>query len=125
MNPISEHELNLSSQLYALIGDVYFEMSELPNDRTISRWTRGEVRSAIIRCKDAFIRAQHCAIRLSRLGNIDERSIAWIEELLDYADPCQSKLEYVEETLLQLAHNDGTLYRACFADEFGSFAEID
>lgn len=111
MNTTAGRELDLSSQLYSLIGEVYYEMSQLPTERTIARWTRGEVYAEMLRCQEVFVRAQECAIRLSRLGTIDEYSAGWIEELLTYGDRHQADLEFVEGRLLPQALEDGTLWR--------------
>ena len=111
MNSTFNHELDLSSKLYGLIGEVYYEMSQLPTERTIDRWTRGEVYAEMMRCQDVYIRAQECAIRLSRLDTIDAYSAGWIEELLSYGDRHQADLEFVEITLLPRALDDGTLWR--------------
>ena len=100
MNQLTSHELEISTTLNRLIGDLNCEVSLLPTRRTIDTWSRREVYTAVIRCKDAMIEAQRCAIRLSRLDDLDTVSTDWIDEILERCDEYQSLLAYVEEELV-------------------------
>ena len=51
MNCLSANESDLSSKLYRLTGDLNYEMTLLPTWRTVERWSRREVFTAIIRCR--------------------------------------------------------------------------
>ncbi|NNN10001.1 MAG: hypothetical protein HKL85_12540 [Acidimicrobiaceae bacterium] len=100
MMTTAEYENMLSSQLYRLIGTVYDEVSQLPSEQNIDRWTRNDVNTALRRCMDAFIVAQSCAIRLSRLGELDGASTFWIDELTTYEDRFRSQIEHVESIVI-------------------------
>ena len=91
----------LASELYHLIGLVYDEVAQLPSEQSIDRWTRYDVNTALRRCMDAFIVAQSCAIRLSRLGGLDGDSTFWIDELATYEDRLRSQIEYVESIMFR------------------------
>ncbi len=101
MGTVSEQELDLSWKLNRLIGDLHCEVAQLPNERTINRWTRSELYVALLRCKDSMLDAQKCAIRLSRIGDIDHYSGVWIDELLNYCEEYQARLEWAEEVLMR------------------------
>ena len=102
--PVSVNELNLSGNLYGLLGGLAAEMSQLPTERTVERWIATEILHQVSRCKDALIDALHCALRLSQLGNLDDRSQEWIAEILRYTEEDQSQLDHVEDTLLRRCH---------------------
>ncbi len=102
--PVSVNELNLSGNLYGLLGELAAEMSQLPTERTVERWIVTEILHQVCRCKDALIDALHCALRLSQLGNLDDRSQEWIAEILRYTEQDQSQLDHVEDTLLRRCH---------------------
>lgn len=101
MNAVTEYELNLSSKLNSLLGELRAEMSQLPTARTIRDWTAGEVLHSVSRCKDSMIDALRCALRLSQLGDLDEVSQQWIVEILKYSEEDQSLLEHVEEVIVR------------------------
>ena len=103
MNCLPANESDLSTKLYRLTGDLNYEMTLLPTWRTVERWSRREVFTAIIRCKDAMLEAQQCAIRLSRLDNIDAVSADWIEEIIKLCEGYQGLLDFVEEQLVDHA----------------------
>lgn len=101
MEAVSEQELNLSTKLNALLGDLGAEMALLPTERTIERWTTSDALRSVCRCKDALIDALHCAVRLSQLGKLDEISQQWIAEVLKRTEEVQSRLDYVEGDLIR------------------------
>ena len=101
MTNVSQMELSISSRLYVLLGDLGAEVSQLPTERTIDRWSRGEVLQAVCRCKDALIEALDCALQLSQLGELDEYSQQWFDEVLRYREEDQALLEHVEEVLVK------------------------
>ena len=103
MNHQSTLEQDLSATLYRLIGDLNSEVSLLPTWRTVERWSRREVFTAVIRCKDAMIEAQKTAIRLSRLDDIDAYSASWIDEIIERCEEYQGLLAFVEDELVSLA----------------------
>jgi ABC-type transporter Mla MlaB component len=103
MNCQSTLEQELSTALYRLIGDLNAEVSLLPTWRTVERWSRREVFTAVIRCKDAMVDAQKCAIRLSRLDDIDAYSASWIDEIIERCDEYQDLLSFVEDELVNHA----------------------
>jgi hypothetical protein len=102
MDCISERELELSTTLNRLIGELNAEASLLPTSRTIEYWTRRDVYDAVVKCKDAMIVAQKCAIQLGLLNNIDRVSASWIEETLEFCDEYQTQLRFVEDELVPL-----------------------
>lgn len=95
-----DRELELSTTLYRLIGELNCEVALLPTWRTIDTWSRSDVYRAVVRCKDAMIDAQKCAIRLSQLGDIDVVSADWIDEIIERCDEYQGQVTFVEEQLL-------------------------
>ncbi|NNN10229.1 MAG: hypothetical protein HKL85_13685 [Acidimicrobiaceae bacterium] len=103
MNCLSPRELELSTMLNRLIGDLNCEVSLLPTRRTVVTWSRREVYAAVIRCKDAMVEAQKCAIRLGRLDDIDTVSTGWIDEIIERCDEYQGLLAFVEEELASQA----------------------
>jgi len=103
MNCLSTRELELSTTLNRLIGDLNCEVSLLPTRRTVDTWSHREVYTAVIRCKDAMVEAQKCAIRLSRLDEIDTVSTGWIDEIVERCDEYQGLLAFVEEELASQA----------------------
>jgi hypothetical protein len=50
-----------------------------------------------------MLEAQQCAIRLSRLDNIDAVSADWIEEIIKLCEEYQGLLAFVEEQLVDHA----------------------
>lgn len=103
MEKIDDREFELSTKLNCLIGDLNIEVSLLPTLRTVGTWSRSEIYTAIIRCKDAMVEAQKCAIRLSRLDDIDEFSSGSIEEIIERCDEYQGLLAFVEGELVNHA----------------------
>lgn len=101
MHVVSEQELNLSAKLNALLGALAAEMSLLPTERTVGDWTTSELLHSVCRCKDALIDALRCALRLSRLGELDEYSSRWIAEVVDRVEMDQSHLDHVEDDLIR------------------------
>lgn len=102
MDRIPEREFELSTTLNRLIGELNAEASLLPTARTIEYWTRREVYHAVVKCKDAMIVAQKCAIQLGLLSNLDRVSAGWIDETLEFCDEYQAQLRFVEEELVPL-----------------------
>jgi hypothetical protein len=103
MERIVEREFELSTKLNCLIGELNVEVSLLPTLRTVGTWSRREIYTAIIRCKDAMVEAQKCAIRLGRLDDIDKYSAGWIDETIERCDEYQGVLAFVEEELVDHA----------------------
>ncbi len=103
MNHQSTFEQDLSATLYRLIGDLNAEVSLLPTRRTVERWSRREVFTAVIRCKDLMVEAQKRAIQLSRLDAIDVYSALWIDEIVARCDEYQDLLTFVEDELVNQA----------------------
>ena len=103
MNRLTTRELEISTTLNRLIGDLNCEVSLLPTQRTVGMWSRREVYTAVIRCKDAMIEAQKCAIRLSRLDGIDTVSAGWIEDIVERCNEYQGLLAFVEDKLVNHA----------------------
>ena len=103
MNQLTSHELEISTTLNRLIGDLNCEVSLLPTQHTIGMWSRREVYTAVIRCKDAIIEAQKCAIRLSRLDGIDTVSAGWVEDTVECCNEYQGLLAFVEDELVNQA----------------------
>ena len=101
MYVVSDDELNLSSKLNSLLGELRVEISQLPNARTIRDWSASEVLHSVCRSKDALIDALRCAVRLSQVGDLDEISQQWIAEILIYSEVDQSLLEHVEDELVR------------------------
>ena len=101
MHTLSEQESHLSAKLYGLLGGVSAEMAQLPTERTIETWTSEELLHAVCRCKDALIDALRCAVRLSRLGELDSVSQSWIDEALHYSEVDQEQLFHVEDDLVK------------------------
>ena len=100
MSSQSTREDELSTTLYRLIGDLNAGVSLLPTRRTIERWSRREVFTAVIRCKDLMVEAQKRAIQLSRLDAIDVYSANWIDEIVARCDEYQDFLTFVEDELV-------------------------
>ncbi len=100
MGTITEQELELSWKLNRLIGDLHVEVAQLPNERTIDRWTRDELYVAMLRCKDAMLDAQKCVIRLCRLGDIDHYSRVWVDEAVKYCEEYQGLLDWAQDVLM-------------------------
>jgi hypothetical protein len=85
-----------------LIGELDCEISLLPNKRTVASWARSDMYVTVIRCKDAMISAQKCALRLHLLDTIDAYSAGWVDEVIERCDEYQSLLAFVEEDLMRL-----------------------
>ena len=98
---VSQDELNLSTKLNCLLGDLSAEISLLATARTIQSWTPTEILHSVCRCKDALIDALRCAVRLSQLGNLDEISEQWISEILRLSEGDQALLDHVEEDFVK------------------------
>ncbi len=102
MEPITDLESELSTKLYRLLGELDAEVSLLPTKRTIATWARSDMYVAVIKCKDAMIDAQKCALRLRSLDTIDSFSSDWINEVMARCDEYQNLLANVEEDLMSL-----------------------
>ncbi len=100
------HELNLAAELNRLLGDLNCEMAVLPSKRTIETWYRTDVLYAVIRCKDALLEAQRCALRLARLGDLEQISINFLDELVELEVRYRDRLEHVSYDLARQAHRD-------------------
>jgi hypothetical protein len=103
MKSTFSREVELSAKLNCLIGDLNCEVSLLPTIRTVDTWSRHEIYTAVIRCKDAMVEAQKLAIRLSRLSDIDATSVGWIDEVVELCDEYQGLLAFVEYELVRQA----------------------
>ena len=101
-----DHQLNLAAELNRLIGDLNCEMAVLPSKNSVGTWYRLDVLYAVIRCKDALLEAQHCALRLARLGDLEQISIDFLDELVELEVRYQDRLEHVSYDLARHAHRD-------------------
>lgn len=101
-----DHQLNLAAELNRLIGDFNCEMAVLPSKNTIETWYRIDVLYAVLRCKDALLEAQHCALRLARLGDLEQISINFLDELVELEARYHDRLEHVSYDLARHAHRD-------------------
>src|SRR5487761_2195356 len=101
-----DHQLNLAAELNRLIGDLNCEMAVLPSKNTIGTWYRIDVLYAVIRCKDALLEAQQCALRLARLGDLEQISNNFLDELVELEVRYHDRPEHVSYDLARHAHRD-------------------
>jgi ABC-type transporter Mla MlaB component len=101
MNNTFSREVELSTNLNCLIADLNCEVSLLPTICTVGTWSPREIHTAVIQCKNAMVEAQKCAIRLSRLSDIDATSVGWIDEVIELCDEYQELLAFAEEELVR------------------------
>lgn len=95
MNRPSAEEMELSTTLNRLIGEVNCEAMLLPNRRATSGWTLVEVGDAVVECQSAMIAALRCALNLRALGQLDVYSRAWIRDAQESCDRALEKLRHV------------------------------
>jgi hypothetical protein len=103
ITPVLAREFELSTTLNRLIGAVNCEAALLPNQRTVSEWSREDVHDSVFRCQNAVIAALRCAIRLQALDDLDAYSELWICEALEQCDASQDLLNFVRSQLIDCA----------------------
>lgn len=88
-------EIELSTTLNRLIGELNCEVVLLPDSREASDWTPVEVGDAAVACQSAMIAALRCALALAALGQLDVYSGAWIRDAQESCDRALEKLQHV------------------------------
>ncbi len=107
MQSTLDQQMDLAAELNRLIGDLNCEMAVLPSKNTVGTWYRVDVLYAVIRCKDALLEAHRCAVKLARLGELEQISINFLDELVELEVRYQNRLEHVCYDLARQAHRDG------------------
>lgn len=88
-------EMELSTTLNRLIGELNCEVVLLPDRRGTSDWTSANVGDAVVACQSAMIAALRCALDLEALGQLDVYSRAWIRDAQESCDRALEKLQHV------------------------------
>ena len=91
----SAAEVELSTTLNRLIGEMNCEAMLLPDRRATSDWTLTEVGDAVVECQSAMIAALRCALVLGALGQLDVYSRAWIRDVQESCDRALDRLQHV------------------------------
>ena len=91
----SAEEMELSTVLNRLIGEMNCEAMLLPDRRVTSDWTPADVSDAVVECQSVMICALRCALDLEALGQLDVYSRNWIRDAQESCDRALQKLRHV------------------------------